>query len=283
MRRTLTLLAILALSLPAAAATDRTFTASDGTRLHYIESGPPTARTLVLVPGWTMPAWIFTPQIEAFARHYHVIAFDPRGQGDSEVPATGYEPVRRGRDITELLAHLKTQPAVVIAWSLGVLDTLAAIRTAGDRQIAALVLVDNSIGEEPAPPAPKPPPAKPGPPQDHATTMRAFVAHMFRKPRPQAYLDKLTQATLRTPEPAAKLLLAYPVPRTYWREAVYATSRPVLYAIRPRWLPQAQNLLQKRPNTEVEVFEDAGHALFIDEAQKFNATVERFLKNRVWP
>ena len=36
---------------------------------------------------------------------------------------------------------------MVIAWSLGVLDTLASIHTQGDRLLAGLVLVDNSVGK----------------------------------------------------------------------------------------------------------------------------------------
>ena len=47
---------------------DGFFVTSDGVRLHYLETGPPAGRTIVLVPGWTMPAWIWAPQIAAFSR-----------------------------------------------------------------------------------------------------------------------------------------------------------------------------------------------------------------------
>src|SRR5690349_16179823 len=85
---------------------DRFFVTSDGVRLHYLEAGPPNAHTIVFIPGWTMPAWIWVSQIQAFSARYHVIAFDPRGQGDSAVPPGGYEPIRRGQDINELLLQL---------------------------------------------------------------------------------------------------------------------------------------------------------------------------------
>src|SRR5271155_1787004 len=94
--------------------TDHFFQSSDGVRLHYLEAGPSAAHTLVFVPGWTMPAWIWMPQIQAFSRRYHVVAFDPRGQGDSAAPASGYEPVRRGRDVAELIGRLGAEPVVVI-------------------------------------------------------------------------------------------------------------------------------------------------------------------------
>jgi non-heme chloroperoxidase len=248
----------------------------DGVRLHYLEAGPATGQTIVLVPGWTMPAWIWAPQIAAFSRKYHVIAFDPRGQGESDVPAYGYTPARRGQDIAELIARLRG-PVLLVGWSLGVLDSLAYLHMYGDAAIAGLVLVDNSVGEEPAP--------LPGPPVpriSHARFMARFVRGMFHVPQPASYLDRLTEASLRTPEPASRALLAYPVPRAYWREALYATDRPLLYVVRPRFAAQAANVQRMRPNTETVVFPNAGHALFVDEPTRFDAVVEEFMRERVW-
>jgi microsomal epoxide hydrolase len=293
MRDNLILTASLLISLGAAPAIaqpttlprnviDHFFLSSDGVRLHYLEAGPADAHTMVFVPGWTMPAWIWMPQIQAFSQRFHVVAFDPRGQGDSAVPALGYEPVRRGRDIAELISHVDRRPVTVVAWSLGVLDTLAAVHVAGDRSLAGLVLVDNSVGEEPPPVAESPPPRR-GPQPTHAVAMTQFVRAMFRRRQPPLYLDRLTDACLHTPEAASRQLLAYPVSRSYWKEAVYATRVPVLYLIRPRWVAQGQNLVRNRPNTEMEVFTDAGHALFVDDAARFNSVTEAFVRRRIWP
>ena len=269
--------------LAAPVVNDHFFLSTDGVRLHYLEAGPPSAHTLVFVPGWTMPAWIWLPQVQAFSRRYHVVAFDPRGQGDSDVPARGYEPVRRGRDLAELIDRLGPARVVVVGWSLGVLDTLASIHVAGDQKLAGLVLVDNSVGEEPPPPVGPASPRHAGSPPNHAQAMRQFVSHMFHRAPSEAYLERLTEATLRTPEAASRSLLAYPVPRSYWKEAVYATKVPVLYVVRPRWVAQGETLVRNRPNTEMKVFEDAGHALFVDEPGRFNSVTERFLRRFIWP
>ena len=101
--------------------------------------------------------------------------------------------------------------------------------------------------------------------------------------RPPAYLDRLTEATLHTPEAACRALLSYPVPRTYWREAIYSTAKPVLYVVRPGFAAQAANLQRNRPNTETALFADAGHALFVDDAARFNALMAGFLHRRIWP
>ncbi len=263
---------------PAVAGQDRFFETSDHVRLHYIEAG--RGRPIVLVPGWTMPAWIWQQQIDDLARSYRVIALDPRGQGDSAIPAAGYEPHRRGADIGELLAQLGPEKPLVVAWSLGVLDTLAHVHDKGDAAIAGLVLVDNSIGEDPPPVAA---PLRPGPKPPREVAMRAFVHSMFAHRQPQSWLDRLTATTLRTPSAAAAALLAYPVPRTFWKEAVYATAKPVLYIVRPKFEGQAANLAAHHPAAETAVVRDLGHALFVDDAPRFNTMLRGFIARRIWP
>lgn len=250
------------------------FRASDGARLHYAAAG--AGETIVLVPGWTMPASIWAPQIEHLSRRYRVIAFDPRAQGASAVAARGYSMARRARDIGELIEHLGVPRVVLAGWSLGVLEALAYVRTEGDARVAALVLVDNSVGEDP------PPASRSGNfferlRREREKTMAAFVREMFRSAQTPEYLDALTAQALKTPLAASIELLTIRQPREYWREAVYGTARPVLYAVTPRFRGQAENLQRKRAGTRSEVFENAGHALFVDEPARFNALLDEFL------
>ena len=266
----------------AARAADRQFTTSDGVRLHVIDAGPPTAPTIVFVPGWTMPAWIFGLQIDSFSRRYHVVALDPRGQGESEVPQYGYDWRRRGQDVGELIQALGNRPVLLVGWSLGVLDSLAYVHESGDAAIAGMVLIDNSVGEEPAPTASRTPRLS-GPRPSREESMRRFVAGMFRTAPGPAYLQQLTETAMRTPAFAAAELLNYRVPRTFWREALYSVHKPVLYVVRPRFAAQAANLAANDRYAETAVFETAGHALFVDEAGRFDALVNGFIQRRVWP
>ena len=268
------------------AAVSRSFITSDGARLHYLEAGPSEARTVVFVPGWTMPAWIFEAQIAALEDRFHVLALDPRGQGESEVTRFGYTHERRGRDIGELIDHAAVGRVVLVGWSLGVLDSLAYVAGAGDKRIAGLVLVDNSIGEEPAPPsapaASRSPSPRPEPTPDERRAMRsAFIASMFARDPGADYRARLTGQALRMTVEDERRLLAYDVPREYWRAAVHSTGRPVLYVVRPRWREQGRNLVRTHADASMTVFEDAGHALFVDEAAQFNALLIDFLDTRV--
>ena len=265
-----------------ASAVDRFFTTSDGVRLHYVDTGAPAAGApaLVFVPGWTMPGWIFQPQVDAFAKRYRVIVLDPRGQGSSDVPAFGYTYDRRGDDVAELVQRLGPQRVVLVGWSLGVLDSLAYLHSHGDSALAGLVLIDNSVGEDP-PPMPSKHPYHKAPRQTHAAFMASFVRSMFKRPQLASYLEQLTRAALLTPESAANALLGYKVPRTYWKEAVYATSKPVLYVVRPGFAGQANNLAAHHPAAETLVVQDLGHALFVDDPKLFNGVLQSFLSRRV--
>ena len=82
-------------------ATAHDFRSSDGVRLHYTANGK--GEVIVLVPGWTMPASIWTPQIEHLSQHYRVVAFDPRSQGSSAIAKSGHNVERRAQDIGEAL------------------------------------------------------------------------------------------------------------------------------------------------------------------------------------
>jgi non-heme chloroperoxidase len=293
-RRTLVGAAAAFASLPMMAAeaedvavASRSFQTSDGVSLHYLDATPTRGgnphHVLVLVPGWTMPAWIFGPQILYFARFCRVIAFDPRGQGDSEVPAFGYTAGRRGQDIAELLAALRVPKVVLLGWSLGVLDSLAFVASHGGSQLSGLVLIDNSVGELPAPHAePVTPRRRHQRPAPYPVTMNAFVRGMFHTPQREDYLERLVRTCLITPESAARALLNYQVPRTVWHDAVYAAGVPILYCVRPGLAGQAGNLARNDPQAESVIFPTAGHALFVDDAGRFNAVLAQFLRQRVW-
>ncbi|WP_083444543.1 alpha/beta fold hydrolase [Herbaspirillum rhizosphaerae] len=62
----------------------------NGVRLHYVEGG--SGAPILLIPGWPQSwyAWrLVMPLLAAGGRR--VIAIDPRGMGDSDKPASGYD------------------------------------------------------------------------------------------------------------------------------------------------------------------------------------------------
>ncbi len=249
------------------------FTSSDHVRLHYLEAGH--GATLVFIPGWTMPAQIWMPQIRYFAHRFRVVALDPRSQGESQVAAGGYDSERRARDIRELLDALHLEAVVLVGWSLGVLESLTYVRLFGTDRLSALVLVDNSIGEEP-PPAFDPTFLERLQRDRHATTEQ-FVRGMYYRAQSEDYYQRIIDQALKTPTDAAVKLLHSPYPRQMWREILHSVDKPALYVVTARFKEQALNLKRSRPKVQVAVFEDAGHALFVDEPERFNTLLETFI------
>jgi non-heme chloroperoxidase len=247
------------------------FTSTDGVRLNYIVAGE--GETLVFVPGWLMPAEIWRPQIDYFSRKYRVVALDPRSQGNSEVAASGNHLERRADDLNELIHHLRAKRVVLIGWSLGVMEALMYVWRYGDAKVAALVLVDNSVGE--TPPQSGDPDIRYEKPRSWERDMGAFVRSMFNSPQPPAYLDWLTQQVLRTPPLIGAGLLKFRFPEV--RSALYETRKPVFYAVTSSLRGQAETLSRKRQETAIEVFSGAGHALFVDQHERFNASLDEFL------
>jgi non-heme chloroperoxidase len=256
------------------------FTTSDGVELHYLEAGSGPA--LVFVPGFTMPAEIWEPQLRHFATSHRVIALDPRSQGRSGKPAEGHYLARRGQDIGELIAHLGAAPAVVVGWSLGVLEVLTYVQESGTANLRAVALVDMFIGvdQEPGllhPSAPLWTRWIEGIQLNRRAWTREWVQGFFRSDQPDEYFDTLTEAVLATPTNTAVTLLTnlmFMGP-TDLRPALDALDRPVLYVVTS--LGWAEIVRARRADVRVDVFENAGHALFVDEAERFNRLLEEFL------
>ncbi len=247
------------------------FAASDGTRLHVLEAGPARAPVIAFVPGWSMPAEIWRAQLDALSGRYRVAALDPRGQGHSDIPRDGYTADRRAADIAEFVARYPR--VVLVGWSLGALESLQYVRSHGEAKLAGLVLVDSSVGE---PPAPRSGTFRADLKRDRAAALERFVRAMFRTPQPEAELAALVASASRLPLEASLALLAYPYPREHWRAAAHAVRVPLLYVVTPQFAEQAGNLQRNRPATGIAVFENAGHALFVDEPGRFNALLADF-------
>lgn len=265
----------------------RYFLTSDKTNLHYIEAGDAHKPTLVFVPGWTMPAAIWAPQINAFAHNYHVIAFDPRGQGESDIPTAGYTHERRTQDLAELIVHLGRRPIILVGWSLGVLETLSFVSKNDSSFIKGLILIDNSVGEGPAPgTAPKLPSQRssisrvaPRPPSGCTVD---FVKAMFRSPKSSEYISALAKSCGRIPPEKSAALLRFKEPRSQWREALYAFRKPVLYLVTPRWKVQADLVAERHVAAKSVIVENSGHAIFIDKSEFVIQEIGKFVEDLGW-
>ncbi len=260
---------------------DKFFETSDGVRLHYVDAGR-GPETIVFVPGWLMPAAVFDAQVNALSARFRVVAFDPRSQGKSQVGSGAHTPERRSRDLHELLKTVQPTRPILAGWSLGVMEVLDYLAKYKPEQISGLVLIDNSIGEGQPPSASKSSAGGAAPPKDRAEYLRNFTLSLTKKPLSKEMFEVIYASARQMPADTARELINKPFPREYWRDTLLAQRVPVLYAIRPRFEEQGRLLVAKRPElARVEVFQEAGHALFIDEPSRFNKVLSAFAE-RVW-
>lgn len=261
-----------------AAPMDRYFQTSDGLKLHYLEAGSGD-QTLIFIPGWLMPAAVFEKQLAALSSHYRVLAFDPRSQGLSAISYGSHAPAVRLRDMDEFLAAAGVGRFILAGWSLGVLECLDYVERYRPPGLAGLILIDNSIGEgEPPKPRPSSFYQALGDAKRRPGLLKNFAISLFRQPPPESIRQAVAASTRRVPPAAAKQLLAQPYPRTYWRDIVERLEVPILYLVTPRLRDQAAALAHKKGPALATtlVFEDAGHGLFVDAAEEFNAAVAAF-------
>ena len=85
----------------------------NGVELYYEEHSS-GAETIVFAHGLLMNGRMFENQIEALKERYRCIAFDFRGQGQSQVTKDGYDMDGLAQDVSALIKELKCNPPVIL-------------------------------------------------------------------------------------------------------------------------------------------------------------------------
>jgi non-heme chloroperoxidase len=101
---------------------------------------------------------------------------------------------------------------------------------------------------------------------------------MFYKPQSEEYLQRLIKASLATPPDYALALVVVELQADN-RPALARIDRPTLIVTGEK-NPNAalpQKMQESIPRSSWETFDDAGHALFVDDPEKFNGLLEDFL------
>ncbi len=255
------------------------FKTSDGIRIHYLEVG--SGRPVIFIPGWTMPAWIWQKQIDEFSRKYHVIAVDPRSQGESDKPSYGHLPETRARDYKELVDHLGLKQPVLVGWSMACGELVKYAEQFGSENVAGFVLVDGYLPEKLSPELFA---AMSGwmnqLQEDRQKQADGFIRNMFKKPQSEDYIKRLVDASTQVPADTAAVLIYDMIAVKDFSGGFARMNRPVLFAYQPDSQRGADFLKSKfADKVRLERFDGDGHALFVDDPDKFNRVLEEFLQS----
>lgn len=108
----------------------RVVVSADGTRIAVFETGDPALTTVVAVHGYPDNHTLWDGVVEQLAADYHVVTYDVRGAGASEVPAgrPGYRIPRLVEDLAAVLdATSPHAPAHLLAHDWGSIQAWAAV------------------------------------------------------------------------------------------------------------------------------------------------------------
>jgi pimeloyl-ACP methyl ester carboxylesterase len=116
------------------------FTASDGARIAYRDSGRGTP--LVLLHGLMAHGGFFAGQA-ALAEHFRIVTIDLRGHGESAGDAGAAPGVERmAADVAELAEALGLDGAIGVGWSLGATVLWHVLAGPAARRFAGAVVID---------------------------------------------------------------------------------------------------------------------------------------------
>ena len=254
------------------------FVNNNGVKLHYISPNFNEKKdlTLLFVPGVMMPAWIWDNQLKYFSKDYRVIAMEPRSQGDSDQATEGHYSYAIAKDIKALVDQLEIGPFVLIGWSLGVPEVVNYAALLSDNNLKGLVLVDGLAGMDPSLPFYNKTVELWTELQfDRVKKTQDFLNIIFKKPQADEFIQKLFRSSMKTPTNTVMTLMLNYILQDY-RHLLPKISVPTLiFTIDNYRIEYMKNMQKLIPSAKLEIIDDAGHALFIDQPDIFNTAAFR--------
>jgi microsomal epoxide hydrolase len=265
-------------------------TLPDGTQIHCLEAGELNAvPALVLIPGWTLPAFLWNEQLRKFSADRLVIAIDPRSQGDSSKSDANNTPEQRARDLREILSKRRISQAVLVGWSQGAQDVAAYLQQFGSDGLAGVVFVDSPVSGG----------------ASELESNREFsqgllrrlasfverpeeyraglVRSLFKRPHPELQADELIAHVTKTPVSTAVTMLVMDLLTLDRRPALARLDKPTLViASADSDLLEAQKSMAAAvPGAQFVAVPETGHAVFVDDPTTFDRALQGLLDSAV--
>jgi non-heme chloroperoxidase len=250
-------------------------------KIHYLDAGSGD-RTLVLIPGWTIPAEVWKDQIAYFSsRDFRVLAYDPRSQGLTTKTESGNTYRQHAADLHAFLKVLKIDHFYLAGWDTGVTMLLEYISSPETFKPEKIVFIGGS-------PAALKTDDYPGSAtlqqarsllldfqDDRAKATDKFVRSLFKVNQPEFLYGELIAGSLKTPMGATISLLfdQYTGDR---RPAFSHVSVPALIIANSDNRLLGEYFKSKIKRATLEVIEGTGSAIFLDKPQAFNQALESF-------
>ncbi|GAC1323774.1 MAG: alpha/beta hydrolase [Chloroflexota bacterium] len=259
----------------------------NGVTLYYEEQG--AGPNLVLIEGLGYHTWMWYRQLPIFKRYFRTLIYDNRGVGRSDKPPGPYNHAQNADDLAALLTYLEWDTAHVLGVSMGGFIALQFALRYPER-LNKLVLVATGFGGKNM--VQVPPEAMraliPDPEQSPEQRIRTGMPIAFGNRQwireNHAEFEQIIQWRLEHPQPVAAAVAQAQAGLSFdveGRLSEIAAPTLVLAGSEDRVVPprNAELLAEKIQNARLGMMPDAGHLVFIEQAERFNAAVLQFLQD----
>jgi non-heme chloroperoxidase len=262
-----------------------TLVTPDGVEIVLEQSGNPAGPEIVFIHGFSTSRLCWMKQVHGMlARDFRIIAYDLRGHGESAKPsdpAFYRDGQRWAGELAAVIDAAEMRKPVLVAWSYAGRIVVDYLHHVGTDAVAGLNIVGAKTNSDPAFNAPLFAPHQRGMASDDLeTNVRstiAFVEGCARKWDAPDFAQQVAAAMVVPPCVRAALL-----GRPLDADDLYrAIDIPVLFthgrhdAIAP--LAAAQHGHAITPNSRLSIYENAGHAPFMEEPERFNRELAAFV------
>jgi 3-oxoadipate enol-lactonase len=257
-----------------------TFVEAEGVRLHWRVEGPDDAPTILFVNSLGTDLRMWDPQVAALRSSFRVVRHDSRGHGASDSPAGPYSIELLGSDVVGLLDALAIGRAHVCGISMGGMVALwLAARHPERIERAIFASTAVKIGSKDLWDERTRAVEAGGMNAIREAVMQRLLTSSFRERHPR--MARRVEATLESTPPdgyAASCLAVRDADLTELVGSIRAPSLIVAGADDVATPPSdAENLHERIAGSELVVLEDASHLCNIEQPERFNQVVLRFL------
>jgi non-heme chloroperoxidase len=271
----------------------QTVEGAGGVPLNVVTSGDPGSPAILFVHGIGQSHYSFVRQLDSdLADDFYLVSFDLRGHGASGKPWTeeSYnEPRRWAEDVAAVIAATELDRPVVVAWSYGTLVIMDYVREFGIDALAGINLT-GALG------ALRPFRMPTG--EDPNAEKFAQLRELQRSPDLADNIrasDEFTKWLTATPLPDREHKLFYAISAmlpAYARRGMMTRqfdnqdleaklTLPLLLSLgehdNPGQLIDGAEMAAAYDNVSLSKYKESGHSVFIEDPDRFNAELRRFV------